>query len=181
MTDFTDIDKNLPNGENMGGLTQKVYFGYWADVAAFPAKPATPLTLEASATLTGDLVMKTGKRMFEMYLTDDTGEYKIESVGETDGKSFVAHLTLFHPGMQKRILGFINAAKNENLVFVVIDSDGQMYVMGDALRPAVFAAPDGMGTGKTTAARKGLSLEFTYKTTNVFVYTGNVPLTEPSI
>jgi len=64
----------------------------------------------------------------------------------------------------------------------VIDSDGQMYVMGDALRPAVFAAsPDGMGTGKTTAARKGLSLEFTYKTTNVFVYTGNVPLTEPSI
>jgi hypothetical protein len=179
--EFTDINKNLPNGENMGGLTQKVYFGYWADVAGWPTKPTNPLTLEAAATLTGDLTMKAGKRMFEMYLTDDTGEFKIEPVGEVDGKSYVQHLSMFHPGLQKKILGFINAAKNDNLVFIVVDSDGQKYLMGDSLRPAIFAAsPDGMGTGKETAARKGLSMEFTYKTTNIFVYGGNVPLTETS-
>lgn len=181
MIDFTDIDKNLPNGENMGGIVQKVYFGYHADVATFPTKPTTPTTLETASVLTGDLVMKAGKRLFEMYLTDDTGEFKIDPVGETDGKSFVEHLTLFHPGLQKKILGFINAAKNENLVFVVVDSDGQKYVMGDSLRSAVFAgSPDGLGTGKDTAARKGVSLEFTYKTSSVHVYTGNVPLTEAS-
>ena len=60
MIDFTDIDKNLPNGENMGGITQKVYFGYHADVATFPPKPVEPLTLETAAVLTGDLTMKTG-------------------------------------------------------------------------------------------------------------------------
>lgn len=181
MIDFTDIDKNLPNGENMGGITQEVYFGYHADVAAFPTKPVTPTTLETAAALTGDLIMKAGKRMFKLYLTDDTGEFKIEAVGESDGHSFVEHLTLFHPGLQKKILGFINAAKNENLVFVVIDSDGQKYVMGDALRPAVFAGgKDGAGTGATTAARKGVSLEFTYKTANAYVYAGNIPLTEAS-
>lgn len=182
MIDFTDIDKNLPNGENMGGLVQKVYFGYHADVAAFPTKPVTPTTLETASVLTGDLVMKAGKRMFGMYLTDDTGEFKIDSVGEVDGKSFLEHLTLFHPGLQKKILGFINAAKNENLVFIVVDSDGQKYLMGDRLRSAVFAgAPDGVGTGKDAAARKGVSLEFTYKTSNVHVYTGNIPLTEASV
>ena len=156
MIDFTDIDKNLPNGENMGGLIQKVYFGYHADVAAFPAKPTAPITLEAAATLTGDLVMKAGKRMFEMYITDDTGEFKIESVGESDGKSFLNTLSVFHPGLQKKVLGFMNAAKNENLVFIVVDSDGQKYLMGDAVRPAVYiGAKNGAGTGATTAARKG--------------------------
>ena len=177
--DFTDINKNLPNGNNMGGLVQKVYFGYHSDVAVFPTKPTNPLTLEANAALTGDLVMKSGKRLFSMYLTDDTGEFKIDSVGEVDGKSFVEHLTLFHPGLQKSIIGFMDAAKNANLVFIVVDSDGQKYLMGDELRSAVYAgAPDGAGTGKDAAARKGVSMEFTYKTSNVHIYTGNVPLTE---
>jgi hypothetical protein len=63
----------------MGGIAQKVYFGYHADVATFRTKPATPLTLETASTLTGELIMKSGKRMFEMYLTDDTGEFKIEA------------------------------------------------------------------------------------------------------
>ena len=72
----------------------------------------------------------------------------------------------------------MNAAKNDNLVFVVMDAEGQMYLMGDAMRPATYqGAPDGSGTGKTTAARKGMSAEFTYKTPNVYVYDGAVPLT----
>ena len=180
--DFTDILKNLPNGENMGGITQQVYFGYWADVATWPTKPTAPTTLELSAALTGDLYMKAGKKLFEMYLTDDTGEFKIDPVGEADGKSFVQHLTLFHPGLQKKILGFINVAKNENLVFIVVDSNGNKYLMGDALRPAVYAgSPDGAGTGKTTAARAGLSAEFTFKTSNLMTYTGSIPLTPASV
>ena len=177
--EFTNIDKNLPNGENMGGIVQKIYFGFWADVETFPAKPVTPATLEENASLTGNIVMKTGKRMFEMYITDDTGEFNVEPVGEVDGKSFVLHLNFFHPGMQKKILGFINAAKNDNLIFVVTDAEGQQYLMGDEMRPAVYqGAPNGSGTGKETAARKGMSCEFTYKTGNVHVYTGTVPLTE---
>jgi hypothetical protein len=179
MIDFTDINKNLPNGENMGGIVQKVCFGFHADVDVFPAKPTNPLTIAASATLTGDLTMKAGKRMYELYLTDDTGEFKIEPVGEVDGKSFVQHLSVFHPGLQDKIIGFLNFAKNESLVFIVTDSDGQKYLMSDALRPVVYAgAPDGMGTGKETSSRKGVSMEFTYKTSNLYIYTGNIPLTE---
>lgn len=182
MIEFTDINKNLPDGQNMGGLIQEVYFGFHSDVLTWPTKPQNPITLEESATLTGELVMKAGKRLFSLYITDDTGEFTIEPVGEIDGKSFVEHLSFFHPGLQKKIAGFINAAKNENLVFIVKDSDGQTYLMGDSLRPAVFAgAPDGFGTGKETAARKGISMEFTYKTANLYIYTGTVPLTEAVI
>lgn len=177
--EFTDINKDLPNGENMGGITQKVFFGFHADVATWPTKPVAPATPEANAVLTGDLVMKPGKRMFEMYITDDTGEFSIEPVGEIDGKSFVEHLTIFHPGLRQKMLGFINAAKNDNLVFIVQDAEGQFFLMGDANRPAVYqGAPDGSGTGKATADRKGISAEFTYKTPNAYIYAGTVPLVE---
>lgn len=176
--EFTDIFKNLPNGENMGGLQQVVFFGFWKDVATWPTKPSNPATIEENGVLTGDIAMLPGKRMFEMYITDDTGEFNIESVGEVDGKSYVLHLLLFQPGLQKKVLGFINAIKNDNLFFIVTDAEGQRYLMGDQLRPAVFVgAPDGGGTGRETAARKGMSMEFTYKTGNVYVYEGTVPLT----
>ena len=32
MLEFTDINKSLPNGQNMGGLIQEIYFGFHADV-----------------------------------------------------------------------------------------------------------------------------------------------------
>lgn len=176
--DFTNIDKNLNNGQNMGGIAQKVYYAAWDDVESWPTKPTAPAGIEENGTLTGNLVMKTGKQLFEIYITDDTGEFEIEPVGEKDGKSFVTHLRLFNPGLKKKLLGFINWAKNENLVFVVKDNDGQYYLMGDDTRPATYeGAPDGAGTGRETAARRGISMEFTYKTANVYTYTGTIPLT----
>jgi len=123
--DFSDITKDLFQGENMGGIGMKIYFGLYSDVAAWPTKPTgTAATLEALGKLTGDIVMKPGKRMFEMYVTDDTGEFKIETVGELDGKSFVMHLSVFNPGLKPKLLGLLNSVKNDNLVFIVPDNNG---------------------------------------------------------
>lgn len=177
--DFQDIQKNLINGENMGGIAQTVYFGLHADVETFPTKPTSAVAqLEDLGELTGDIVMKPGKRMFSMYITDDTGELQMETVGEKDGKSFVMHLRLFHPGLLQKILGFRNATKNENMVFIVPDNNGQYFLMGDATRPATLESDgDGAGTGKETSARRGVGMEFTYKTSNILAYTGAIPLT----
>jgi hypothetical protein len=175
-----NINKDLPGGCNPGGIAQRVYFAYHEDVKTWPTKPdlETVTDLEDLALLTGDIAMNTGKRMWELYLTDETGEFKIEMVGEKDGKSFVEHLSLFHPGLTKKVIGFINSAKNANLVFIVEDGSGQLYLMGDAGTPATLAAsPDGIGTGKATADRRGASLEFTWKTCNAYVYEGEIPLT----
>jgi hypothetical protein len=162
----------------MGGIPQKVYFCPWDDVLTWPTKPSSPADTGENGVLTGSIAMKSGKQMYSIYITDDTGEFEIETVGEKDGKSFVEHLRLFNPGLKKTLLGFINWAKNENLVFIVPDNDGQYYLMGDSQRPATYeGAPDGSGTGKETAARKGISMEFTYKTANVYVYEGDIPLT----
>mgnify|MGYP001765650618 CR=1 FL=1 len=176
---FTDIDKNLVNGENMGGIAQYIYYGLHSDVEDWPTKPASPTTLAENGALTGDIVMKTGKKLNKLYITDDTGEFRIEPVGSPDGMSFILHLLFFHPGLNKDILGLINKAKNENMVFIVPDNNGAKFLMGDQLRPATFAGPgDGQGSGKETAARRGMGAEFTYKTANVYQYVGSVPLTE---
>lgn len=174
------IDKNLPGGANMGGLTQWVYAAYHKDVLTWPTEPDfdTVATLEGLATLTGDVIMATGKKFEPIYMTDDTGELEFESVGELDGKSWVIHLRFLNPGLQKKILGFINAAKNDNLVFIVKDNNGNQFLLGDQTRAAVYAAsPDGVGTGKETSARPGVSMEFTFKTKNLYHYDGAIPLT----
>jgi len=177
--DFTDINKDLNNGANMGGIAQVAYFCAWDDVLTWPTMPTSPATLEANGALTGNITLKTGKKMFKIYITDDTGEFEIESVGEVDGKSFVEHLRLFNPGLKKTLLGFMNFSKNENLVFIVKDNDDQLYLMGDETRAAIYnGAPDGAGTSKETAGRRGISMEFTYKAKSVFVYEGDIPLTE---
>lgn len=176
--EFTDITKDLTQGENMGGIAMHVFFGLHADVLTWPTKPTNAATLEAFGKLTGDVEMKAGKCLFEMYVTDDAGEFKIEPVGELDGKSYVMHLTIFNPGLKAKLLGFLNAIKNENLVFIVPDNNGQMFLMGDAQRAAIYAgAPDSAGTGKETSARRGMSMEFIFKCNNVYEYLGAVPLT----
>ena len=172
------IDKNLDNGSNMGGIAQYIYLAYHTDVLTWPTDPVAPATIEDLGELTGDVICKTGKRFFPMYLTDDTGEFKIESVGEVDGKSFVMKLTIFHPGLQKKILGLMNATKNENLAIIVVDNEGQQFLMGSELRPAIYSgSPDNQGTGKATSDRRGMSFEFTFKCKNVYAYPGSIPLT----
>ena len=174
VVDFVNIDKNLPDGENMGGLTQTVIFGLWDDVAAWPTAPAAPADVEANAAWVGDLVMKAGKKAFTFYSTDDTSELQINPVGETDGISFEMVLTMFNPGLKKKILGFLAAAKNENLFFIAQDNEGQYYLLGDAKRAAKMRAEGGVGTGKATADRKGATVTFVFKTNTPRVYVGDV-------
>jgi hypothetical protein len=180
MIDLEEISKNLPGGANMGGITQTIYAAYWKDVAAWPEEPdltVDGVTLEDSAALVGDITFNTGKCFIPIYVTDDTGELQLESVGEKDGKSWKYNLSFFHPGLQKKALGFINAAKNENMVFLVPDNNGNFFLLGDALRPATYeSSPDGNGTGKETSARSGISSLFSYKSKNIYHYEGSIPL-----
>ena len=174
VVEFTDITKNLPNGENMGGLTQTVIWGLWDDVAAWPTEPSGTLTLEAYATLTGDVTMKANKRAFTFYSTEDTGKMDIAMVGENDGRSFEVTVDIFNPGLKKKLLGFIAAVKNENLFVIVQDGEGQYYLLGDAKRAVTTQQGSGIGTGQATSDRKGAGLQFKYKCNILRVYAGDV-------
>ena len=157
----------------MGGTTQSVIFGLWDDVAAWPTAPVAPADVEANAAWVGDVVMKAGKKAFTFYTTDDTSELKFTPVGEPDCKSFEQILSVFHPGLRKKILGFLSAVKNEKLFLIPQNSDGQYFLLGDSLRPAFFRSGEA-GTGKKTSDSKGVTMEFVHKTNTLREYVGDV-------
>lgn len=176
--DFEDIAKNLPDGQNMGGIPQVVYYAKYEDVLSWPERPSFDtegVTLEKMGELTGALKMKSGKKMYSLYITDDEGKLDIEGVGEKDGKSYVMKLRVYQPGLQSKLLGLVNLSKNENLVFIAPDNNGNKFLLGDALRAATMDSIDGMTTGQKTEERPGAGLVFAYKTANVYRYTGEIP------
>jgi hypothetical protein len=175
--EFADISKNLTDGKNLGGLGQKVYFGLWGDVQTWPTEPSAPASLDEAGVLTTDIAMKTGTRMFELYTTEDAAKLDINSIGEEGGKGFELVLNVFAPGLAKQLLGFINAAKNEDLVLIAPDNNGQKYLLGNELRSAKFTGGDGSGTGTTTQGRRGIAMSFTFHAAELLTYEGAIPLT----
>lgn len=179
-TDFTDIEKNLPNGQNMGGIPQVVYYALHKDVASWPVRPKpTGSTLEQMGELSGNVVMKAGKAFRKFYVTDDEGKLDFEGVGEKDGKSFVLKLRMYSPGLTGKVMGLLNLIKNESLVFIVPDNNGNHFLLGDELRPAALDSIEAMTTGQKTEERPGVGMIFAYKTANVYRYKGNIPIIIP--
>lgn len=183
IVDFEDLSKNLPNGQNMGGLPQVVYYGIYENVDVWPKRPVAGdgMTLTKMGELNGDLKMKADKFLHRLYITDGEGKLDFEGVGETDGKSFVVKLRIYHPGLNPKFFGLINLAKNENLVFIVPDNNGGLFLLGDEMRAAVLDSIDGLTTGQKTEERPGGGLVFSYKTANIYRYKGSIPLSAGSV
>ncbi len=156
---LTNITKVLLGGNNMGGIQETIYWGLWSDVKTWPTLPSNPANLTAVALATGTLAMKTGKYLQTIYSTGDNGELKFDPQGELDGVSFLGSLEILHPGMAKKILGFMSQMKNDNLFFIVKDAEGQMYLFGDSNFAAKMKTAAST-TGKKTADRKGNTITF---------------------
>jgi hypothetical protein len=99
-------------------------------------------------------------------------------IGEEAGKDYELLFHVFAPGLHKKIPGFMNATKNEDLVMIALDSAAQNFLKGCAMRSAKFSASDGSGIGSTTDGRRGLGMTFAYRSAKLYVYSGNIPLTE---
>ncbi len=176
--DFVDIDKTLPGGGNLGGIAQFIYFGLWRDVQTWPSPSQSSTTdFGDDFNLSTDIAMKPGKRMYSLYTTEDAAKLDIATIGEEGGKGFQLTLNVYSPGLSTKLMGFINGVKNEDLVLVAPDNNGQMYILGDALRSAKFSTSEGSGTGTTTEGRRGIGLTFTFTSPHLYQYTGSVPLT----
>ena len=165
--------------KNMGGLKTIGYFAPVADVLNFPELPAAPATAEEEVTLesvTG-FTMKTGKRFWELYSTQETSEVTDEPQGEPDGMSFVHKAAIFFPGTSVEALAFAANVNNSNMVFIFEEASGtNRRVIGSVAFPAKCKVT--ATTGKATADRKGISMEIqSYGYTPAPLYTGTIPLT----
>jgi len=166
---LANIMKDLPNGNNQGGTSTLFKYFLWDDVLTWPSLGTTDLA--SLATLSGNVVFKPGKNMWVLEGTENACELKVDQVGELDGMSYKTTLTIFIPGMSKKILGFMSTMKNANLGFIVSDREGQRYLLGNAIMPVKMVSGAG-GTGTKTEDRKGTTLTFEWACNAVQVYSG---------
>ncbi len=167
--------------DNMGGITPSVIAFYWDQVATWPDLPSAatsekPITLEEAGAWGGDVVMKDGKKAVKIDFTEDTGLLNITDQGEKGGVSFNYELNMVFAKMRKKIFGFENATKSRKMGFIVTDSNGVSYLMGDKFRGAVRESGDGSTTGTASADRNQSSVKFTYPCPRKLIYTGDTEM-----
>ncbi len=172
--------ENLEHGEdNMGGLTEKFYYGYSDDVDSWPSLPAVP-TIDTALVLEDNIAMKAGKKLYTGYMTQKTGKLSNPDIGETDGICQKHLFSIFHPGMAARLKGFIKASNNKGMVFFVPDAEGVYHMIGSEKFPA-RKVPEGdlnVGDGGPEG-RRGASISFeSYGSGPSPTYGGTIPLTE---
>ena len=162
----------------MGGIVPKVIFGYWEDVATWPTIPettagSTGISFDDAGVLADDLVMADGTCAYTLEFNDEVGSFQIAPQGDKGNISFLYTLTFINKRIRDKVLGFLNAAKNRKMFFIVQDNNGNWYLMGDKLRGAMLAPSDGAVTGTATTDSNQVTSTFTYVSTGAYRYDGD--------
>ena len=178
---LSSIDQGLTcaDSDNQPGIASRVIFGYWEDVEVWPALPVpaadakegTPL--EDAGALVGDLTMKAGTKAYTFEYTEDTGSFSIAPQGDAGNTSFLYSLTIISAKIRKKVLGFMNAAKNRKMFLIVEDNNGMFYLMGDKRRGAMLQPGDGAQTGQGSDDQNRTTIQFTYRSARALMYVGD--------
>ena len=168
-----DIDSDLGCGDNTGGIIKVLAF-YHNDVQSWPKEPEAPATLAEAGTLTGDLVLKPGKKASVFILPQNKGSFAITEQGEMGGMSHQYELNIFQNGITPEMLGLMGATKNAKMGFIVVDSNRQNYLMGDKDTGAMRDKGDGATTGTAKTDLRSAGMKFNYPVNNPRIYSGDI-------
>lgn len=170
--ELQDIDSDLGCGDNTGGIVKVAAF-YHDSVESWPKAKENPTNLAEAGTLEGDLVFKAGKKASLIILPQNKGSFAITEQGEMGGMSHQMELSIFQNGITPEMLGLMGVTKNAKMGFVVMDSNGQMYLMGDKDTGAMRDKGDGATTGTARTDLRSGSMKFIYPVNNPRVYSGD--------
>jgi hypothetical protein len=165
-----------PNGqdENMGGLTQRIYFAPISDFLVIQ-KPTVGTTFASKSAITAAHTFKPTKYFNIAYSTADKGKVDGKGQGEQDGKSFKQEGEFFYPGSKAEAHGFASAAKNDNFILLceMPDSDTNGLIqVGTEMFPAKIEPEFTSATN--SAGVRGYMFKFTAMTPTIHVYSAAV-------
>ena len=92
---------------------------------------------------------------------------------EMRGMSHQMELNIIQNGITTEILGLMGATKNAKVGFVVMDTNGQMYLMGDKDMGSMRTAGDGAQTGTSRTDLRNTGMKFIYPVNNPCIYEGD--------
>jgi len=125
-------------GNNGAGIKRTIYFGLSDDVLTWPALEASPTTYDELTTHTAAIAMKTGKQMFSFYATIRKSSLESLAAGERGSKTSINRLIIVRSEVDASVFGFLEQHKNDEMVFIVEDLNGNLQVMGTEDLPAMI-------------------------------------------
>lgn len=172
---YNDLD--WEGGDNIGGFTSTGYLAIHHEVDTWPTFNRNATTDAEMVELTGDYVMKEGKKFYKVYFTQRTAGAESENQGEIDGKSFMQKPVFFIPGTRTQNLAAARKLNNARGILLVKDPNtGEMIQFGDEDFPLHFKPRVAFGNQPTD--RRGLFVDCEADNFNAaLVYKGTIPLT----
>lgn len=140
----TIVDENIdfcPSDEIGAGVSEvEIYGAFISDFDVIQEPPALNVaTSNAEAATIGTAhTFKADKGFFKMNILPDTGNVESALVGSKGAKSYTNTFTGTLPGTSARNLGFGRRAKNEGMIWLVKQTNGDLRQVGSKTKPAYF-------------------------------------------
>ncbi len=171
--------------DNLSGIVDAIFAVAQSDVddAALPV-----LAVAGQLKITATLTLKAAKRFGALYVTDETAELTIKSVGERDGKSVECMLSGNFPLLDTAALNWLRDIQNGPLVVIYkMANTGKKFIMGLSnldktttavtLFPPVYFEGVDAKSGKKRADDKGLMMSFKWSSAHGPIeYTGPIDI-----
>lgn len=165
-------DKDLC-ANNMSGV-KAIYVAFKNDIATFPSLPSTRTTLENLVQLVGDITMKAGKRFFAIETKKNSAELIWKTQGESGNRSFNGNLELIHPSIKSKVLGFLAATSNQELVVLAKLKNGEVHMLGDEDNGAELVDENTATSGKAPTDANGATINISYDAPAPQLYIGDI-------
>ena len=138
-----------PGKKSLPGVRGYVYGIAKRDIMTWPTiGTEAPKTLADVAKYAGDFVLATDKKWHKIGLIPNESELQAESQGSFGSKTFKVTGTAVIPGTEEEVSGYIAQAKNDEMVYLFIQSNGKARMVGsEAFTPELSLS---QGTGKAT-------------------------------
>ncbi|MDB5268049.1 MAG: hypothetical protein JWP58_1089 [Hymenobacter sp.] len=170
MADFTDLPG--PRGkDNQPGLKTRVFIGFEDEFIAIKGPKKTALAGD-SVTIDGSHTFAQGKGFISCYTTQDTNKFKLDPVGERDGRGKKIGLEFFHPGNSKAVAEFDRQVKNGSAIVLVETPDGEFLQLGTAgLGLEILGSYD---SGTLSSGRRGFTFKGEGYQNGLLFYEGDI-------
>ncbi len=140
---------NCPNQEISAGISTRLFYTPADNVTMTIPSSGSATALEDVVKLGADAItFKEGKAWKFIDVQMDEGELKAPLVGNIGNKKSKTELEAFIPGVKAKNLGFLSLYKNIPMIFGVIDTNNNKWVVGTTVNAAYI------DTGDTTTGKK---------------------------
>ena len=127
---YVQVDINKSMSGSGGNKKGYIHFFLWDDVATAPGRD------DNGIETVGNVVMKAGKYMSSLHVTESTIKIDVKGEGEPDAKGIMQTLAFSHPGNSKEIKEFQYNMMNGNFGMIIESCSGsRRQIMGSPCAP----------------------------------------------